>query len=75
MSARVTVGALAISAELHDFVERAVVGIGVEPAALWRGLERTLAEFSPRNEQLLAKRDALQARARADREAEETEAS
>lgn len=62
MSARVTVGALAISAELHDFVQRAVAGTGIEPAAFWRGLERILAEFSPRNEQLLAKRDALQAR-------------
>ena len=62
MSARVTVGALAISAELHDFVQRAVADTGVEPAAVWRGLERILAEFSPRNEQLLARRDALQAR-------------
>jgi malate synthase len=62
MSTRVTVGALAISAELHDFVQRAMAGTGLEPEALWRGLERILAEFSPRNEQLLAKRDALQAR-------------
>ena len=62
MNARVTAGALEISAELHDFVQRALAGTGVEPAALWRGLERILSEFSPRNEQLLAKRDALQAR-------------
>lgn len=62
MSARVTVGALAIAAELHDFVQRALAGTGVEPEALWRSLERILVEFSPRNEQLLAKRDALQAR-------------
>jgi malate synthase len=62
MSARMTVGALAISAELHEFVQRALMGIGIEPAALWRSLERILADFSARNEQLLAKRDALQAR-------------
>jgi malate synthase len=62
MSARTAIGALAISAELHDFVQRALSGTGVEPAAFWRGLERILAQFSPRNEQLLAKRDAFQAR-------------
>jgi len=62
MSARATVGALAISADLHDFVARALTGTGIEPAAFWRSLERILGEFSPRNEQLLAKRDALQAR-------------
>lgn len=62
MSARVTVGALAISTVLHDFVQRAVAGTGIEPAAFWRSLERILAEFSPRNEHLLAKRDSLQAR-------------
>ena len=62
MSARVTVGALAISAELHDFVQRALAGTGIEPPAFWRSLERILGQFSPRNEQLLAKRDALQAR-------------
>jgi malate synthase len=62
MDARVTVGALSISAVLHDFIQRAVPGVGIEPATFWRGLERILAEFSPRNEQLLAKRDTLQAR-------------
>jgi len=62
MSARVTIGALSIAAELHDFVPGAVAGTGIEPPAFWRGLERILGQFSPRNEQLLAKRDALQAR-------------
>jgi malate synthase len=62
MSARVTVGALAIAAELHDFMQRALAGTGLEPAAFWHCLERILADFSPKNEQLLARRDALQAR-------------
>jgi malate synthase len=62
MSVRTTVGSLAIATELHDYVQRALVGTGVEPAAFWRNLERILGEFSPRNERLLAKRDALQAR-------------
>jgi malate synthase len=62
MSARVTIGALAISGVLHDFIQRAVTSTGIEPAVFWRSLERILADFSPRNEQLLAKRDALQAR-------------
>ena len=61
MSARVKVGALEIAAELHDFVKRALTGTGVQEQAFWTSLQRIVSEFSPRNEQLLAKRDQLQA--------------
>jgi malate synthase len=62
MSARVKVGALEIAPVLHDFVKRALAGTGVQEPAFWNSLERIVREFSPRNEQLLARRDDLQAR-------------
>ncbi|MDY6946323.1 MAG: malate synthase G [Pseudomonadota bacterium] len=62
MSATVKVGSLEIAAVLHDFMQRALVGTGVQEQAFWSSLQRIVSEFSPRNEQLLAKRDELQAR-------------
>src|ERR1700757_5032861 len=48
---------------LHAFVERELQpGTGVAPAAFWTALERILADFTPRNAALLARRDELQAR-------------
>ena len=47
---------------LHDFVEHELLpGCGVTPASFWTALQRILAEFTPRNRELLASRDALQA--------------
>jgi malate synthase len=62
MSARVKVGSLDVAAVLHDFVQQALAGTGVQEQAFWGSLQRIVSEFSPRNEQLLAKRDDLQAR-------------
>jgi malate synthase len=62
MSARVKVGSLEVAAVLHDFIQRALAGTGVQEQAFWSSLQRIVSEFSPRNEQLLAKRDDLQAR-------------
>lgn len=62
MSARVKVGNLEIAGVLHGFVQRALAGTGVQEPAFWSSLERIVKEFSPRNEQLLAKRDDLQAK-------------
>ncbi|HEX7760988.1 MAG TPA: malate synthase G [Caulobacteraceae bacterium] len=46
---------------LHAFVERELLpGTGVTPAAFWAALERILADFTPRNAALLARRDELQ---------------
>jgi len=55
------IGSLDVAPVLHDFMRQALVGTGVTPEAFWGHLQRILGEFSPRNEALLAKRDAMQA--------------
>ena len=63
MSEAVAIGRLKIDAALHAFVEKeALPGTGIDPARFWSGLESIVAEFSPRNRELLAKRDELQSR-------------
>src|SRR4051812_6673448 len=58
---RVTVGGLQISEVLDAFVrDEALPGSEVAEAAFWGGVERILAEFAPRNRELLARRDELQ---------------
>jgi malate synthase len=58
---RTLAASLSIATVLYDFVEKeALPGTGLEPAAFWEGFAALLAEFSPRNRALLAKRDALQ---------------
>ena len=57
-----TFGRLTIDAELRKFVEsEALPGTGIDPQAFWKGLEQIVAEFTPRNLALLARRDELQA--------------
>ena len=54
---------LSVDDLLHAFVEKELLpGTGVEAGAFWAALEKILAEFGPRNAQLLAKRDELQAK-------------
>lgn len=58
---RITVGGLDVAAVLHAFVrDEALPGTGVTEAAFWTGVEAIMAEFAPRNRELLARRDALQ---------------
>jgi malate synthase len=53
---------LSVDDLLHAFVQDELLpGTGVEPAAFWASLEAILADFTPRNAALLARRDALQA--------------
>ncbi len=53
---------LSVDDILHAFVEQELLpGTGVEPKAFWAALEQILADFTPRNAELLARRDALQA--------------
>ncbi len=60
---RVEVGGLRIASELHQFVrDEALPGSGVDEAAFWAGVEELLEEFVPRNRDLLARREELQAR-------------
>jgi malate synthase len=61
--ARTTVAGLSVATILHDFIaNEALPGTGLDPAAFWTGFAALLAEFSPRNAALLAKRDDLQAK-------------
>jgi malate synthase len=61
--ARISEAGLSVAAVLHNFVAaEALPGTGLEPGAFWAGFAKLLAEFSPRNAALLAKRDDLQAK-------------
>ena len=54
---------LSVDDLLHGFVEQELLpGTGVEPAAFWAALEAVLADFTPRNAELLKVRDDLQAK-------------
>jgi malate synthase len=60
---RLTVGGLNVAKDLHDFVGReALPGTGLEAEAFWSGLAEILADLTPRNRELLAARDAIQAK-------------
>ncbi|ADG98247.1 malate synthase G [Segniliparus rotundus DSM 44985] len=61
MSERVNVHGFQVAKELYDFVnDEAIPGTGVDPAAYWSGFAEILTELSPRNKELLARRDELQ---------------
>ncbi len=60
---RTNAGGLSIATVLHDFVDgEALPGSGLSSDAFWKGFGTLLSEFSARNQALLAKRDALQAK-------------
>jgi malate synthase len=60
---RVSVGNLTVAKVLHDFITDEVIpGTGINPAAFWRGLDRIVHDFAPRNRALLKRRDELQAK-------------
>lgn len=53
---------LAVDSRLADFVEqRALMGTGIDAAAFWDGFAALIAEFTPQNRALLARRADLQA--------------
>lgn len=53
---------LKVAGELADFVEtRVLPGTGIDPQAFWTGAAAIFARFVPRNRDLLARRDELQA--------------
>ena len=63
MAGTVRIGGLGVAAGLRDFIENeALPGSGVDAARFWPALEAILRDWAPRNAELLAKRDALQAR-------------
>jgi malate synthase len=59
---RVQTNGLQIAPVLHDFIEReALDGTGVSADAFWKGLAGLVKEFAPRDRELLAVRDKIQA--------------
>ena len=61
MSKRITHGSLKVSQELDNFLtDELLPGLDINPDAFWESFERVLAEFGPRNKDLLAKRTEIQ---------------
>lgn len=59
---RVQIANLSVDAELHRFVEdEALPGAGIESEQFWNGFAKIIHELAPRNRELLARRDQLQA--------------
>lgn len=63
MTNRVVVGNLRVAQSLYDFItDEALPGTGVDPESFWAGVDKVVADLTPRNDELLARRDDLQAR-------------
>src|SRR3712207_6219677 len=59
---RIQTNGLQVAPVLHDFIEReALAYTGVSADAFWKGLAGLVKEFAPRDRELLAVRDRLQA--------------
>ncbi|WP_016855897.1 malate synthase G [Halomonas smyrnensis] len=62
MTQRITRHRLQVAAELDRFVnEQALPGSGVDPEAFWAGIDALFHDLTPKNRELLAERDAMQA--------------
>lgn len=62
MGDRIQVGGLQVSTILHDFMNnQALPGTDIPVELFWAGLEAIVNDLAPRNRELLAKRDTLQA--------------
>ena len=58
---RVVVGDLRVAQSLYDFITNdALPGTGVDPERFWAGVDKVVADLTPRNRELLARRDDLQ---------------
>ncbi|MGB0713495.1 MAG: malate synthase G, partial [Gammaproteobacteria bacterium] len=63
MSTRIDANGLQVDSALYALINDAIIpGTGVEPAAFWASFAAIVNDLTPRNRELLAKRDALQAR-------------
>ena len=61
MSKYVKIGDLQVAGELVDFIDsEALPGSQVDQNAFWAGFEKIITELTPKNKELLAKRDELQ---------------
>ena len=62
MTERVTVGNLRVARVLHDFITaEALPGTGLDPDTFWAGVDKVVSDLTPQNQDLLARRDDLQA--------------
>ena len=62
MTDRVTVGNLRVARSLYDFVNNeALPGTDIDPDTFWSGVDKVVADLTPKNQDLLARRDDLQA--------------
>lgn len=62
MTERVTVGNLRVAKVLHDFITtEALPGTGLDPDSFWAGVDKVVTDLTPQNQDLLARRDDLQA--------------
>ncbi|WNG90728.1 malate synthase G [Mycobacterium sp. ITM-2016-00318] len=62
MTDRVTVGNLRVAQTLYDFVNNeALPGTEIAPDTFWSGVDKVVADLTPKNQELLAHRDDLQA--------------
>jgi malate synthase len=63
MTERIEAGGLQVDKELYDFInDEALPGTGIAPDAFWSGLDSLIHDLAPRNRELLATRDDLQAK-------------
>jgi malate synthase len=62
MTDRVTVGNLRVAQVLYDFINNeALPGTDVDPDSFWAGVDKVVTDLSPQNQDLLVRRDELQA--------------
>ncbi len=62
MTDRVSVGNLRVARVLYDFVnDEALPGTDIDPDSFWAGVDKVVTDLTPQNDDLLARRDELQA--------------
>ena len=62
MTDRVTVGNMRVVQVLYDFItNEALPGTDIDPDSFWAGVDKVVTDLSPQNQDLLARRDDLQA--------------
>lgn len=62
MTDRVTVGNLRVAPVLYDFINHeALPGTDIDPDTFWSGVDKVVADLTPKNQDLLRRRDDLQA--------------
>jgi len=62
MSDRIQAASLSVARPLAELIDKAAAGTGITPENFWKSLADVLSRLAPRNRELLAKRDAIQAK-------------